>query len=539
MANVLPLWSHFGRRYSGLSALIALSTVSTLLVAFLFPVFLGVVAKHGAKPWVITWFFAGVLWMTATTFASVHAEVDLRVQSTRYVNSMMLRYAYLHHDYSLGASNPSMKDMQSVRSAFAGLTKLAAHTYIPFLIGNFGSAVYVLTQDTLAGVWFGLIYAWTVAFPFTAQICDHEAKRHFAAAERALFEGTQLVLNQNGSRRTFSNESAPERYLDTLQAGVSESARKVTLQLMQQSGVYLLGLALLSLGLLRSLQRTKLSNSTRVTVLSMFVFNLKQVGKYLEDTGELTKYVSELQRALPEQYEVALRTGSCGGLTRTRRELSERNAQEPLLTVQNLQYYYNGCRSVFSKGPLSFECYPGERVAVLGGNGSGKSTLLQLVAHRLDTLGAVRVCGHVFENELDAAPYVSYYVQNQLGWELWSVEDNLNFAVDAAEPTDVRGTLRSWGVEWVFEEFERGYQTLLCELSLGQRQFIAVIQVLLKGAPVVLLDEPTAAMNSRYSNVLAEVLRTHLDFQRVALMFVTHDAAFCKALATRTIDLSI
>lgn len=538
MVDLKPLWVHFAHRYAGLTGLVALSTLSTLLVAFLFPLFLGAVAKHGAKPWIIVWFCVGVVWLTATTFASVHVEIDLRVQSTHYVHSLFLKHTYLHYDYSPGAVNPTMKDLQSARSAFVGLSKLAAHTYVPFLLGNLGSAVYVLSQDRLAGGWFTATYLWTVAFPFLVRGYCREDKQYFTGAERSLFLGTQLVLAQTGARRAFANERCPDRYLASLHSSFARSAGDVTRRLLYQSGVFLLGLALLSVGLLYALRRTSLANSTRVTILSMFVFNLKQVGKYLEDVGEFVKYTEELQRALPAGYASTL--DHCSRTKRGGPTPAAAGAPPPggtVLSIRDLQYQYSSGKNVFLRGPLTFECRAGERVAVLGTNGCGKSTLLQLVAHRLRARGVVHVLDQAFEDELAAAAYVAYYTQNQLGWELWSVRDNLRFAVEDRDADGLAAQLQAWGVEWVVLEFAGGYDTPLSDLSLGQRQFVAVLQVLLRGSKLLLLDEPTSAMNARYSRELARVLREHPDFQQCAILFVTHDAEFCTALATSTLQL--
>lgn len=531
--NLHPLFYHFAQRYTTLSLLLALSAISTLLVAFLFPLFLGAVAKHGAKAWVVLWFFVGALWLVGTTFIGVHVEVDLKTQSTHYINSLFLKHTYLHYDYAPNAWNPSMKDLHSARSAFVGLTKLAAHTYLPFLVGNLGSALYVFYHDARAGTWFALIYAWTVVFPFLTQRARQYANNDFPNTERSLYLGTQLVLEKSSARRTFNNFEAPARYVQRLHNDFSRSATAVTSYLLYQSALYLAVLALFALALVRSLQRNTLTNATRVTILSMFVFNLKQVGKYLEDMGEFVKHSQELQRALPEQYGVLLNT-----LDPVQPPLAVRSVQpeEVVLVARDVQYFY-GEHGVFQDGPLSFSCRAGERTAVVGCNGRGKSTLLQLIAHRLPFKGTIQILDHTFSDELSSAPFVAYYEQNQLGWGPWSVEENLIFVHPNLDAPQIRAAVTSWSLEWVIDEFPQRYDTPLSNLSIGQRQFVAVLQVLLKRAPLVLLDEFTSAMNERYTQALTELLDHHPDFKHCTLIFVTHDEKLRSKLSTRYVTL--
>lgn len=511
-------------------SLLLLETGSAVLVTLLFPIFLGVISKHGLTKWVLGWFTVGVLWLVAVTFVSLYVEVDLRVQSTRFMNQLFLRYAYYHHNYSEVELNPTTKDVVTARSAFVTLTKSVANTYAPFVISNVFSSLYILKHDPPSGVWFSLMYLWTLVFPAVALQLDPAPKREFALREKAVFLGAQLTLEQNPTRRSFGNSVSDGRYNCELETRYEQAAEAVTGQLYQQSALYLGGLALLSVGLLTALRRKSVVNSTRVTVLSMFTVNLQQIKWYVEEFGEFSKAANDLERCVPEDW----------ALPRPERAAPPEEVQvavaPALVQVVDLSYSTVGGGTVLQHLYLLASC--GERVALSGPNGCGKSTLLNLLAHRLHpSAGYILLAGEVFADELEAAPRVGYYSQNQLGWGPWSVLQNLAFAQPDWSTPQLLERVQALGFGWLSSGFARGWDTPLRELSVGQRQAVALLQVFLKDAPIVLLDEPTSFMNSRFTAQLAKLLSSGTEFRSKLVMFVTHDVDFQRKVATRTVSL--
>lgn len=151
---------------------------------------------------------------------------------------------------------------------------------------------------------------------------------------------------------------------------------------------------------------------------------------------------------------------------------------------------------------LSLSVAPGEHVALVGPSGAGKSTLLALL------LGFVRPdSGRVTVDGADLADLDPDSWHAQVAWvpqrpHLFaaSVAENIRLGRPDASDAEVRRAARAASADLFVEELPLGYDTPLGEhgagLSAGQRQRIALARAFLKDAPVLLLDEPTAHLDS-------------------------------------------
>jgi ATP-binding cassette subfamily B protein len=150
---------------------------------------------------------------------------------------------------------------------------------------------------------------------------------------------------------------------------------------------------------------------------------------------------------------------------------------------------------------VSFEVRPGQTLAIVGLTGSGKSTLLSLVPRFYDPLsGRVLIDGHdVRELELDEMRRgIGVVFQESLLFSV-SVAENIAFGHPDARREAIERAARIAGADGFVRELPDGYDTVLAEgavtLSGGQRQRIAIARALLLEPPVLLLDDPTTAVD--------------------------------------------
>jgi ABC-type multidrug transport system fused ATPase/permease subunit len=150
---------------------------------------------------------------------------------------------------------------------------------------------------------------------------------------------------------------------------------------------------------------------------------------------------------------------------------------------------------------IDLEVMPGQSVAILGTTGSGKSTLLGLIPRFYDaTRGRVLVDGaDVREFELDhLRRNIGIVFQESLLFKI-SVAQNIAFGHPDASREAIEGAAKTSGAHDFISELPQGYDTVLEEgavnLSGGQRQRIAIARALLLEPPVLLLDDPTTAID--------------------------------------------
>jgi subfamily B ATP-binding cassette protein MsbA len=195
------------------------------------------------------------------------------------------------------------------------------------------------------------------------------------------------------------------------------------------------------------------------------------------------------------------------------------------LRVHNRGFQYDG-RPVLSN--VSLALHGGELVVVTGASGAGKSTLLGLLAGVLPPAS-----GRI---TIDAAPAARAAL---LGATAWMPQDPLlfrdsilrNVAIGVDEPDRARviEVCRRVDVHEVIAERPGGYDAVLQEggtdLSMGQRQRITLARALYCGAPVMLLDEPSSALDDAQERNVIRVCREHADLG--GLVFVaTHREDF-------------
>ncbi len=180
---------------------------------------------------------------------------------------------------------------------------------------------------------------------------------------------------------------------------------------------------------------------------------------------------------------------------------------------------------------VSVEINRGEVVALVGENGSGKTTLAKILAGlyrpsdgsvRWDEISIADVAGEPLREQ------IAVIAQDHGNWPL-SVRDNITMG-RLLDDTLLTAAVTASGADTVIGELAKGYDTLLArefkdgaELSGGQWQRIAAARGIYRTAPLLIMDEPTAALDARAEYALFSSLRTLAEDRTV--LIITHRLA--------------
>jgi len=190
---------------------------------------------------------------------------------------------------------------------------------------------------------------------------------------------------------------------------------------------------------------------------------------------------------------------------------------------------------------VSLAIHPGEHLVISGPSGAGKSSLLALLLRFAEPTS-----GHIEVGDHDLARIPASLWREHIGWVpqnphlfAGSIGDNIALGRPGSGPRAVRRAAGLAGADEFIERLPDGYATRLGEraagLSAGQRQRIALARAFLRDAPLLLLDEPTAHLDSFSAAELQETLGRLMAGRTV--LQVTHSPELASA-ATRLLTLT-
>ncbi len=243
--------------------------------------------------------------------------------------------------------------------------------------------------------------------------------------------------------------------------------------------------------------------------------------------GELTVYLAYLTRFFKPVKDLATTTNAIAqvsvGAERVRTILDtdditpeKTNGLEPTtlqgaVEFQQVAFGYDAETPILTD--VSFTIKPGEFVGVVGPTGAGKSTIVSLIPRFYDVQS-----GNVLVDGENVRDYKLKHLRDQIGYVLQetilfrgTIFENIAFGRPAATREDVIAAAKLANADEFISRMPLGYDTVVGErgstLSGGQRQRIGIARVMVRNSPILLLDEPTAALDSESEKLVIDALQ--------------------------------
>ncbi|XP_031742191.1 ABC transporter B family member 20 isoform X2 [Cucumis sativus] len=203
------------------------------------------------------------------------------------------------------------------------------------------------------------------------------------------------------------------------------------------------------------------------------------------------------------------------------------------IELKNVDFCYPTRPEVLVLSNFSLKVNGGQTVAVVGVSGSGKSTIISLIERFYDP-----VAGQVMLDSRDLKTYNLRWLRNHLGLVQQepiifstTIRENIIYARHNASEAEMKEAARIANAHHFISSLPHGYDTHVgmrgVDLTPGQKQRIAIARVVLKNAPILLLDEASSSIESESSRVVQEALDTLIMGNKTTIL-IAHRAAMMR-----------
>ncbi len=341
-----------------------------------------------------------------------------------------------------------------------------------------------------------------------------EVRKNEAATVAVELEGLQAQRVV----QAFAAEDAEDQRLQAASATTLESALKARRVKSLLAPITALAASACTAFVLWRGAALILAGAMTAGVLTVFLSYLTKFFKPVRDLAKMANSVAQANVAA-ERIQAILKTDSAI-VQRPKARVAKDIRGE--IVFDHIDFGYEPRVHVLRH--VSFSVRPGEFVGIVGPTASGKSTTISLIPRFYDPIS-----GNILIDGIDARDYNLQSLRESLGTVLQdtvlfrgTIRENIAYGRPTATFEEIVRAAKTANAHDFIQEMPYGYDTLVGDrgltLSGGQRQRIGVARAVIRNSPILLLDEPTASLDSETEACVMEALRRAMKNRTVIMI---------------------
>jgi len=435
-----------------------------------------------------------------TTSVGQWVANDLRLRTYHHLQQLSLSYYDCHETGTLLSTITA--DVQTIQ-AFASSSTLGIVVDLFTILGMLFIMLWLSWDFTLIAIAVTPFMLFLVSrFKKAVKKATHEVRKEQSQLVSVVERGLQSMRVVKAFGR---QELAEEELAEVSQATVDASlkARRVKALL---SPIVAVTVSLCTAIVLWRGSALILAGAMTVGALTVFLSYLNKFFKPVQDLATITNAIAQATVGV-ERIRAVLDADTI---------IPQRpDAHEPLALTGDIEFDHVAFAYAADAPVLtdvSFHIKAGQMVGVVGPTGSGKSTIAGLIPRFYDpTAGAVKIDG------ADIRDYKLHALRDQIGYVLQetvlfagSVRNNIAYGAKDVTQAQILEAAKLANADEFIARMPHGYDTVIGErgetLSGGQRQRIGIARALIRNNPILILDEPTAALDTESEKLVIDAL---------------------------------
>jgi subfamily B ATP-binding cassette protein MsbA len=425
---------------------------------------------------------------------------DLRTRAYHHLKQLSLSYFDTHR---VGPILSTLTDDVDTIQDFASASTLGIATDLLTIVGMLGLMLYLQWDFTLVALAVApLLLLFVSRIRKAVKAATHEVRRRESDIVAVAEEGLQSIRVV----KAFDREAHQENQLAIAgQQAVDAALNARRVKSVVSPIVAVVVAACTALVLWRG-SALILAGAMTAGTLTVFISYLASFFKPVQDLAKLTNTIA--MAAVGVERVAALLEAETGIVEKP--DAVEPERIRGAVRFDKVAFSYDGEKPVLRD--VTFDVAPGQLVGIVGHTGSGKSSLVSLIPRVYDpSMGSVSIDG------VDLRDYKLHELRQQIGYVLQdtvlfrgTVRDNIAFGRPDATHEEIVEAAKLANAHEFISDMPQGYDSAVGErgmtLSGGQRQRIGIARALIRNSPILILDEPTAALDAQSEHLVMSAL---------------------------------